>query len=94
MAQLLCSKKDLGGAFKICANIYMWAVNESAMPLTNLVKGNWRASVSVGEQCEQTDHHLAKIFLYLCHKEEIRSIMGGWGAPTYTCPAAFLHFFL
>lgn len=35
----MLKKKDLGGAFKICANIYMWAVNESARPLTNLVKG-------------------------------------------------------
>lgn len=63
MAQLLCSKKDLGGAFKMCANTYMWAVSESAMPLTNLVKGTSDACVSVGEQCEQTDHLSGKMLL-------------------------------
>lgn len=42
----------------MCANTYMWAVSESAMPLTNLVKGTLGACVSVGEQCEQTDHLL------------------------------------
>lgn len=38
MAQLLCSKKDLGGAFKMCANTCMWAVSESAMPQQTLWK--------------------------------------------------------
>lgn len=41
----------------------MWAPNESAMPLTKLVKGILGASVCVGEQWERTDHHLTKVML-------------------------------
>lgn len=45
----------------------MWAVSESAMPLTNFVKGTLGACVSVGEQCEQTDHLSGKIVLRTWH---------------------------